>query len=444
MFKLKVNDSFYDGFVSANFTDVVDNICNKFDLTCAVDEDNDFPVKRGDFVELFISDTKVLTGYIEVLNVNAPQDNFTVNVSGRDSTKAILKSDLSPGFNIKGPIDLVKAMKKCLKNASLTFEIINEAGDIKEFTKKEIVSADVGGNIFELWKKLSEKRQLIISKDRDANVVIKRDGDKKYNKKLLRLKDDPSNNNNVVASSGSNSDANRKKYHYVVGQENVAVKRDEAPPTGNDLYNPEIPGLVDEQQNIDDEELAVLNEALRNSTPGSELERAIDEQIAALFAANKIKKSQGSGLIKYNSTREQRTGVAVDSLSVDGVYWEKTKTPSSQSDCEDIAQRKLNQSRVDSITYNCEVVDFEADDNEPWQAGYLVDVVDEFCDVRSEMKIVSVSYDSSSEGDEGDPRETCSLSLTIPDAYSTSGNASDTNKQISVFGDKFNRDETLV
>jgi len=442
MFSMRVNDVDYTGFVSVKFVDIVENLCNTFDISCAVSEDNDFPIKRGDKIELYLYDKKVLTGSVETLIVNASEDDYTVNVSGRDATKSILKSDLSPSFRVKGPVTLLNIIEKCLKNIKQNFTVINEAGTIKEFTNKEIVSADVGGNTWELWKKLSEKRQVIISKNAEAQIVLKRAGTNKYSKKLIRLKNDSNSENNIVSSSGQNSDANRRKYYYVVGQENVAVKRDDAPPSDNDLHDPNIPSLTTEQDSVDDDNLAVLNEALRNSKSGSELERAIDKQIADEFAANKILKSKESDLIGFSNTREQRIGVVTDDLSIDGVYWEKTKLPSSKSDCEDIAQRKLNQSRVESISYTCQVVDFIADD-EPWESGYLVDVNDEFCDVRSEMEIVSVEYDSDAGGD-GDPKETCTMVLTIPDAYSDNGNASDADKQISVFGDKFNRDETLV
>lgn len=436
MFSLKVNDIEYSGFTSVKFLDSVENLCNKFDVTCALNDDDDYPIKRGDEVELFISETKSLTGFVEVLNVNAPQDNFSVKVSGRDKTKAILKSDLSPNFKVKGPISLENVMNKCLSNANLKFAITNEVEDIKDFSKREIIKAKVGGgNIWKLWTKLSEKKQVIITKDANSNLIIRRSGERKYSKKLTRKRG--SSDNNIVASSGTNNDAGRRKYHYVIGQENVAVKRDVAPPNGNNLHEPKIPSIVDEQDNIDDEQLALLNEALRNSTPGSELERAIDEQIAAIFAANKIAKSKN--LINYSSTSKQRIGVAVDDLSTDGISWEKTKTPSSLEDCEDIAQKKLNNTRVKSVSYTAEVVDFIADD-ERWESGYLVDVEDEYCDVKSEMLIRSVEYSASVSSD-GEPTEKCTMSLTIPDAYSENGNASDTEKQISILGDKFSRNE---
>lgn len=444
MFSIRVDGKIYDGFTKASYENVAENLCDIFRGTCGVDEGTvGFPIKRGADADIMIDNMVVSKAQVELVRVSAPVDGYTVTVMTRDKTKSILKSDLSTAFTVKGPVSLQRIIELVFLDVNVSFEIVDEVGDLEDFTKKEIATADVGGNAWDFIQKMAEKKQVIVSKSRDGKVVIRRGGEKKYLKKLLRLKNDPRNNNNIVSSEGESSDSERRAEYNVVGQENLAVKRDEKVPVGNGLYEPDLPSDTEEESDSGNPVLDQLNEALRNAPPGSELEYAIDKQIAEQFAANVLNSSGGRNKKKkFKRTRNQTLGVAQDELATDGVCWEKADTPCSDDDCLAIAKRRLNDSRVASVTYQCEVSDFIADD-EPWEAGWLVEVVDEWCDVSAVMMIRRAMYEDEITED-GDPVSTCQIQMTIPDAYGVEGGASDSEKQVTVIGEKFNLGDLIV
>lgn len=446
MFSVKISDKIYNGFIRASFTDSASTLCNKFNLECAIDENiNEFPVKRGSPILILINEKQVSIAAVEDVNVNATSESFSLSVAGRDTAKSILKSSLKPSFNIVGPIGLIDLMKKCLKNVDLSFDIIDETDGIKEFTKKEIVNSNVGGNIWDLWLKMAQKRQVRIKQNRSGQIVVSQNGTKKYSKKLIRKRNDPKNENNIVSSRGKSSDIDRVKDIFITGKENLAVKRTDVPPQGNELYVVDLPSDVTAETAPNNERLDELNAALRASPKGSEEERAIDELIASEFANNiytKNKNKKGGKLFK--TTRNQTLGHVEDSLSIDGVYWEKADSPCSNDDCLELAKKKLNDLRVGSVSYSCEVSDFNGDDFEPWENGWLVDVIDEWCDVSATMFIQSVSFEYEITDDGNDVIQSCNLEMTIPDAYSANGGPSESEKRVTVIGEKFNLDDIIT
>ena len=140
---------------------------------------------------------------------------------------------------------------------------------------------------------------------------------------------------------------------------------------------------------------------------------------------------------EYETRRTQTSGKAIDDNSLPGsVSHAVSDDPADDDECLRQAKWKANQARVKSVKYSC-VTENLTIDKKPWKAGYLIDVVDEVAQIQAEMLIERVEY-ITSVTESGEANETVSLTLTLPDAYSKTAEASDSNNQINIIGQKWN------
>jgi prophage tail gpP-like protein len=376
-----------------------------------------------------INGTEVLPGAVENLRIRYGATDFNISARGRDRTKEILKEDLPPNFNVKGPISLKRIMELTLDKTGLDYEVVDEIGDLDDFTNKEIATEYNGATVWEFWSKLAEKRQCLITKNRKGQLVIFRPGSRVYTKQLRQLKNDPDGLNNIIAADGGSDDSGRRKEWNIVSQANVSVPRDETPPAAGEIWTQDD-GTPEPVQLQNSARIEQVEKDLEQADAGTEVQRVLAEELTRLNASNPTSKK------KFKTKRSQTSGTVIDNSATDGTRWETAENPSDDDECERLAQRKLNTSRVESVSYQCTTPDLEADDG-PWESGYLVPVIDEIADVNATMLIDNVEFLSTIDKN-GKVEENCILTLTIPDAYGDDANPSATQTQVTVIGENFN------
>jgi len=425
----------YAGFSSVSITDTVDELCNQFKFDCTADRSQAFPIPRGSRMDVLVEGFTVLPGAVEIADVEYDPESFKISVEGRDASKVILKTDLPPSFQLKGPIKLKRVMEKTLAAVDIDLEVVDTVGNLDPYTSKEVLTEDVGISVWEFWVKLAEKRQVLITKNRAGQLVIYRPGSRKYNKVLRQLYNDPEGLNNILSARGRSDDSDRRRENNVVSQANVSVPRDEAPPAPGEEYDPNAGAPPAQQPLQNKEDIEAINELLKHVDKGSEEERVLKEQLAILDASNPAFTK------KFQTKRVQTSGTVIDTDVEDGVRWETAEDPSDDDECERLAKWRCNRARVESITYSCSTADLIADE-EPWEAGYLVNVVDQIADVNATLLIKSVSF-VSRKTEAGDVEEVADLVFAIPDAYGEGATPGASERQVTVIGANFNQEEFL-
>jgi len=430
MIEIRIDGEAFNGFTEIQMTDAVDQLCNQITAGCTADDGAaPFAVPRGAMIELWVGDFRVMKGVVEKNKGKYDAKSYSIKVHGRDETKAVLKADLPPGFVVKGPIQLAKVMEKSLKAVGVVLSVIDETDGIDPYTSKELLTDNVGATVWEFWLGLAEKRKVLITKDADGNIVIRNPNDRSYNGALRQLLSDPENQNNILGGSWDFDDSERRHEYNVYSQSNVSVARTEDPPADGEYHEPEegTDGAPEVTQN--QAEIEALQAQLLTAEPGSEVERVIADQISALSGTSDSKP-------QIKSKRVQTRGRAIDpAIAAGSVSHEVAEHPSDDDECERLAEWNCNQARVKSNRYSCSVEQLLID-GEPWQAGYLIAVVDEIAGIDSMMLISTVVY-STSVTDDGTAEEKVRLQLTIPDGYSQDAVASDSQKQSGIIGDKW-------
>jgi prophage tail gpP-like protein len=430
MIELRIDGDTFNGFTSITMTDAIDQLCNQLTCSCTSDDGAAaFPVPRNARVELWVGDFRLMKGVIEINEGSYSSEDYDIKVDGRDTTRAVLKNDLPPNFVVKGPIQLKAVLEKCLKAVGLSIAVLDETDGISDYTDKELLTDDVGASMWEFWLGLAEKRKVLITKDADGNIVIRNPNDRAYPGVLRQLLSDPANQNNILRSSWRFDDTDRRHEYNVYSQVNVSIPRTDAPPVDGEYYVPEngpggTPDVTQNQAAIE-----ALQAQLQTEEPGTETSRVIKEQIAAL-----------SGDVdptpQIVTKRVQTRGRAIDeSVEPGSVSHETAEHPSDNDECQRLAEWACNRKRVESNRYSCSVEQLLID-GEPWKAGYLIQVIDEIAGIDSQMLISRVEY-STRVGEKGEAEEIATLHMTIPDGYSQNANASDSQKQTGIVGDKW-------
>lgn len=431
MMRVRVNGKDYDGFTSVSVKDTIDQLCNQFTLKCSADSKQAFPIPRGSSIEIYIDDFLILTGVVEGSAGGYSDTDYHVTLTGRDNTRNVLKADLKPNFVVKGPIQLKKLMEKTLDKAGIDLAVIDEVGDLDAFTSKEVLTDDVGSTIWDFWVKLKEKRQVLITKDENSNILIRNPNDRKYKTTLVQLIEDPDGNNNILKATWNFDDSDRRHEYNVYGQINRSVPRTEAPPAAGEIWEPEpeSPPPTDPQnQELIDE----INRQIAAAEPGSELQRIYQESLDDLTGGEAISEPQ------FVTTREQTRGTVIDdAVDVGSVMHEMAENPSDDDECERLAKWRCNLKRIEAESYTATLFDLLLD-GEPVKSGVLIDVQDEIASIDSTMLIKSVEFTNSVD-EKGKAEELATLTFTIPDGYSQDAVASVSQKQTGVIGKNWNK-----
>lgn len=424
MLTVRVNGQEYDGFSEVSMIDDVTQLCNQFKLACTFSDDDLFPVYRDSEIMIYNDNEKLMTGVVEIISGKYSDSEYEVSASGRDITRNVLKNDIPPKLTFKGPISLESVIKKTLKKLDIDLKVENQVDDLDDFTKREFLTAEVGDNTWDFWLKLANKRQVLITKDPDGKIVIKRPQTETYTGSLYNLAADPDGRNNVLTADWVFDDTDRRYEYNVYSQQNVSVKRDESPPSGTEIWEP--PDSKNQPKSPDsDVQKKALTERLLETEPGSKEYLAISEQIVKLTPG-----------VKPPTKRERTSGTAIDNNVLPGSSSHKiSEDPADDDECLRQAKWQANQSRIKSVSYTCTVQELK-NDGEAWKAGKLINVYDEIAQIQALMLITRVEYNVSNS--DGTVNETVTLTLTLPDAYSDSADVSDRQQQTNIIGSKWN------
>lgn len=375
----RVNGEDFLGFSKMGIKKDITNICNQFVITCTADQRFAFPIPRGASIEFEVEGTKIFTGSVEIINGRYGDGEYSISASGRDDSKIIVKTCLRPSFSIKGPIALDRAIKKTLSAHGITLDVINQAGTVMELSSKEVFTDDVGAKLYEFFVGLGKKRQVLISKNNDGDLILYRVGQNKFSTILqTRIED---KQNNILDADFSFDDSER------VGEITVYSR-------------------------------------IRGPIPGTQSppDPVTGEIVPAIIAG------------------QYTRGVAVDDAITDGSELHiKAEHPADNTECKSQAAWLINNARAKATRYTCSVADLLID-GVPWEPGYLVYVIDEIADINSAMLIVAVEYETE-KNENGVAQERVNLTLTVPDAYSEDAGASQTSRNYNTIGREWNESD---
>lgn len=348
---IEVNGVLYQGFDAVKTFRSVETVSGNFGFQTSAKLEDTFPIRSGQACVIKVDKIPVITGFVENVSVTYDSGSHNIQIEGRDRTCDLIDSAIGPGSEFSGPITFEELCKLTLSRMGLTnIKVINNVDDLDPFSGSELVSAEVDKKGFEFLESYARQRQVFLTTDGLGNLVITRGSDIIALTSIQNIIG--SNNNNILSGSYSDNRSERYNRYEILSQKSPASIS-----FGDDFDS-------GSEQN---------NETISNQSGSS-----IDDEIRA--TRNLYMKLEEAG--------DSKTGI-------DRADWESTSR------------------RVKGKKYSVTVQGFYQDlkQTKLWVPNELVNVSDDFADIRSQMLIWSVEYNYSvSEG------STTTLELSPPDA----------------------------
>lgn len=377
MITLELSGVRFTNFLSINVERSIENVYGTFNFRATFAKELGFPIKRRQPCRVLVNETPIITGFVEVIDIQYGADSHTVTIRGADATVDVFKSQLDSDIEFVPPISLEAIIRQTLAKINITkMKVINEAGLLDDFQQSDLVSGRVGETAFAFIENYARKRQVFITTDGLGNIVLAR-GSSQRNilGGLYNIVGDPAQRNNILSSSTVFDDSERFYKYKAISQLN--------PTSLNDMFS------------VEDESFDIGGDGSKNVVESSA--ETTDASI------------RNTRMLVFNSE--------------------------SSSSSEELKKRvnwEINIRRVRSAVYKATVQGDTYDGINPWRVNRLVQVIDNFASINASLLIKSVAFELSLEGG-----TKTTLELVVADGYSPEPFQSQAKENVNPIGIDF-------
>ncbi len=207
---LKIDGIIHAGWQSIQLSFSLESIANTFQLSLTdkwADDAEPRRIKTGSACEVWIDNTKVITGYIDDVTPQYDATSHTVSVSGRSKAGDLVDCS-HPGKQYSS-----RKLKQLADDLCKPFDIkvlVDKGVDISQaLSAKEI---ETGETIFEFLEQLARYRAVRLISNVDGDIVITQAGKSRINTALILSQ-------NVLSASGQFSQRDRFSEISVIGSQ---------------------------------------------------------------------------------------------------------------------------------------------------------------------------------------------------------------------------------
>ena len=262
----------YTNFTRMSVTQSIDNLAGVFsfeatDVDGTFNRDN-YPAKIGSLCRVTIDDVPVLTGYVEVIDIQQAADTHSVSIEGRDLTCDLVDSSVSPLLNLSAPtISLETLINDAQKLIGLELPIVNEVDDLTDFDGDAILSMEAKGTIFNFLDPLARKKGVFLTTDGNGSIVITRGGVAGSLGKFIfnMLFDGVSGNNNIIKSRVTYDYSDRFQEYTGGSQSNLQALSELDAEVDNESITNSIASVIDDKMPRDTRKFYIIAEETSDS-----------------------------------------------------------------------------------------------------------------------------------------------------------------------------------
>ncbi|MCW8930006.1 MAG: hypothetical protein OQL19_07205 [Gammaproteobacteria bacterium] len=220
--ELQVNGKQYSQFKSAEVTIRIDALSNTFNFQATASKGLPLPFQGGDECKIIVDNTTVLTGSIEIVEVDYSSGSHSIALSGRDKTGDLLDSTLDSISDINAPITLKKLIEKIISTLGLDIQVIDTVNPASFNKAEDIASPEPGQSAFSFIEQYARKRQVLLTSNANGDIVITRASGTKINAFLQNVIG--SNSNNIIRGNVSYDTTGRyNKYKFASSLNTTAL-----------------------------------------------------------------------------------------------------------------------------------------------------------------------------------------------------------------------------
>ena len=215
MMFIKFDGVEYQGFTESIVRKSLLEISRAFNFRATSDKFSDLFIERGQDIEIFIDDNKVITGFIDKIDINYDANTHSINVSGRDKTGVIVDSSLPDKRVFNAPISLKKVIDNVLSQFSLGIKAVDDVLTIPLF--KKTLESNEEDTAFDFMSRYAAKANVLLTSDNNSNIVITKTGVDFIETILLNQKGQIKNN--ILSANITFDDSHRFGKYTVYAQQ---------------------------------------------------------------------------------------------------------------------------------------------------------------------------------------------------------------------------------
>lgn len=366
-FQVIVNGQSFLQFESGTLTRSIDSHSGQYQITGSASLSVPYPVRAGDFAQILVNGTPKCTGYVDEVAVDMDATTHIITFAGRDTIQDLVDSTVPDSAKVKkGPISLQKLCQNVIDTLGANVEVIDRVGNLTAITAQQQTAILPG---------FLPEEELDSESGQTCMEYL--------------------------------SSFSRKKQVYLVsdGAGRLIIFR----PSGAVASTPiqHAPGQGNNN---------VISFTSRVSQQGRFNFWLCRTQGDIGFDINNLNADSATDITGTATDSQIRSSRQYEFLS------EETLT---QAECTQRAAEESNIARAHSTEYTCVVQGFAQQDGTLWDFGQLVNLRDDFANMRGQFLVRDVTYNFSLDG------STTKLTLVPPDAYQVVAELSDTDKRKS-------------
>jgi prophage tail gpP-like protein len=224
MITLEIDGIRYTGFKTISVERSLENVSGAFNMSAVFSSNLNFPIKIGAQAKVLVNSTPIMTGFVEVMNIQYDAMAHNITIQGRDRTCDINDSQVDGDIEFLPPISLENVIKQTLSKININdINVINEAGSVPPFNASELVSSRIGQTAFNFVETYARKRQVFVTTDGKGNVLLARGSTASLPTGLYNQIGDPNRQNNILNSSVQYDQTERFNTYRCKSQGNISV-----------------------------------------------------------------------------------------------------------------------------------------------------------------------------------------------------------------------------
>jgi len=317
--RLVVDGKEYQQFESATVTLALDALSNTFSFSAGIsDQAPPFPFQGGEKCVAYADGERVLTGYIEVVDISGSDGSHSIYVQGRDRTADFLDSTIGSLSDFRPPITLESAVKKVITHLGSDLLVTDNVSPPAFEKGIDLLAPEPGQACGDFVFALARKRGCLLTSDAHGNMVITRASGTDVDAAIQHLRG--SSANNVLTYSVSH-DLSKQFNRYLVLTQQSPVSGDIFGSGGAASRIVSQLGLQTDGKIRSGRQLAFLSEGASNAEYA---------KLRALWAANTAR------------SKSRVLGVTVDGYrNQTGNLWGVNQIVSVESDYAGVHERML-------------------------------------------------------------------------------------------------------
>lgn len=209
---LKTDGTVYGGWKSIDIRRSLEFAANTFSLGITdrwAGETASRPIRMGSPCEVWIDNEKLITGYVDDVNLRYDGKERSIEVEGRSKIADLIDCALKIGKDQEAQFNSLNFLQLAQRLAEpFGVKVIDNVGQFKPARARRL---DPGQRIFEALEEWSREEAAILTANADGNLVITRASNKRL-RTMLKLGE------NIEAGQGRYSMKDRFSHYYVQAQ----------------------------------------------------------------------------------------------------------------------------------------------------------------------------------------------------------------------------------